>query len=97
MVAAESSQTAKEEVSQQLVGEDMMEAELVLSVTQIATLVIEEEQFLNETSEALASLLLDAQITATADEELNSYIYSVQVANAIEEKLDEIADEIIET
>ena len=52
-----------------------MEAELVLSVTQIATLVIQEEQFLNDTSEALASLLIDNQITTTADEELNSYIY----------------------
>ena len=52
---------------------------------------------LDEAAEMLASLIVDGEIRATAEEELTGYTQQVEVANAIEIRLQEIAAEIIES
>ena len=56
---------------------------------------IKEETELVQTSEYLTALLIDSQITSTVTETFTEYKMQVMTAQAIEDRLDEMAGEMV--
>ena len=77
-------------------SDDLVEQAVVASTQQVAEEVILQEQTLDDVTAHLASLIVDTQIRETADEELKSYIYQVEVTTAIEGRLQELSEEMVE-
>ena len=65
-------------------------------IKEIAEQTLREEQELVQTSSELTSMLIDNEIKLLASEELQSYINQVECANAIEQRLHELANEMVE-
>ena len=62
-------------------SDDLVEQAVVASTQQVAEEVILQEQTLDDVTAHLASLIIDTQIRESADEELKSYIYQVEVTD----------------
>ncbi len=80
-----------------LIGTSFFEQVVADSLQQTLTSVIMQEQELIQSSEDLSSSLIDSLIQAVAVETLEEYRLQVETANAIEDRLAELAEEMAES
>ena len=74
----------------------MLEHAVQKYTSELTSMVIEEEQTLNEDSAMLASMMIDLQIKNIASEALAFCNDQVSAQSAIEERMDEIRSDMLE-